>query len=145
MTNLKRNEFYGVHFCFFFVIVVAVAVTVDTMKNALECENKIKYHLFCLNVIHRNRMQWCCSLFRLTHRVMERRQQVESITLTLMTTNEKERNKLQKKDNTNSSTHTSVSHLISRRISMRNGSTNTYACMLPDFVSISFSFTRTVC
>lgn len=74
MTNLKRSEFYGVHFCF---------VAVDTMKNAFECENRIKYHLFCLNVIHRNRMQWCCSVFCLTHRVMERRQQVESITVNI--------------------------------------------------------------
>lgn len=35
------------------------------VKNALEYENRIKCHLFCLNVIHRYRMQRC-SLFCLT-------------------------------------------------------------------------------
>lgn len=148
MTNLKRNDFYGTHFWPFFIIIVVVVVVVDSMKNALKYENRIKYHLFCLNVIHRNRMQWCCSLLCLTHRVMKRRQQVESITLTLMTTNVEI--SWRKKDNEIAEQNTSLSHLNSRRISMWNGSTNTYACML--FLSLarrvfvlSFAVYQSVC
>lgn len=58
-SNDKSQPMYGFHG------VSLSPLYVSLLENALEYENRIKCHLFCLNVIHRYRVQRC-SLFCLT-------------------------------------------------------------------------------
>lgn len=125
-TNLNRNDLNGVHFCFFCIFTFSAALC--TLSDIHE-NRKIKNHLFCLNVIHRNRMHWCCCLF-----YTDTWSDGAPSTSWEHYVNIDEDNKCKKKRKRQHRTHTHPQHFliwICGEYQCRNGSARTHAYFSP--------------